>query len=94
MNSANNITLIRISEVRVIIVGAGASGIAAATSLMEHGIDNIMILEAENRTGGRINTVPFGMFIFYYTEYAITIFLQTVQTTICHLLLSSLDFSG
>ncbi|PNF14675.1 Spermine oxidase [Cryptotermes secundus] len=50
----------RISEVRVIIVGAGASGIAAATSLVEHGIDNIMILEAENRTGGRINTVPFG----------------------------------
>jgi monoamine oxidase len=74
----NNITLIRISEVRVIIVGAGASGIAAATSLMEHGVDNIVILEAENRTGGRINTVLFGMFIFYYTEYATNIFLLTV----------------
>jgi cation diffusion facilitator CzcD-associated flavoprotein CzcO len=52
------------SEVRVVIVGAGPSGIAAATSLMEHGVDNIVILEAENRTGGRINTVPFGMLIF------------------------------
>lgn len=75
MNSSNKITLIRISEVSVIIVGAGASGIAAATSLMEHGVDNIVILEAENRTGGRINTVPFGMFSSYYTEYVTAVFL-------------------
>jgi monoamine oxidase len=78
----------------VIIVGAGASGIAAATALMENGVDNIVILEAENRTGGRINTVPFGMFICYYTEYVTTNLLPTIQTTIYHLVLSPLDFIG
>jgi cation diffusion facilitator CzcD-associated flavoprotein CzcO len=66
------------SEVQVVIVGAGASGIAAATFLMEHGVDNIVILEAENRIGGRINTIPFGMLIFYDIEYATASFLPTM----------------
>lgn len=44
---------------RIIIIGAGASGIAAATKLFENGYKNILILEAENRIGGRINTIPF-----------------------------------
>ncbi|KAF2894668.1 hypothetical protein ILUMI_11502 [Ignelater luminosus] len=38
----------------VIIIGAGPSGIAAATKLYENGITNFTILEAENRIGGRI----------------------------------------
>ena len=41
------------------IVGAGISGIAAATKLMENGFNDITILEAENRTGGRIHSVSF-----------------------------------
>lgn len=47
----------------VIIIGAGVAGIAAATRLFEHGIENILVLEAENRIGGRVNTVdlPNGM---------------------------------
>ena len=45
---------------KIIIIGAGASGIACATKLYENGFKNIQILEAENRIGGRINTVPFG----------------------------------
>jgi spermine oxidase len=44
----------------VIIIGAGASGIAAATKLLENSFNNITILEAEDRIGGRINTVKFG----------------------------------
>ena len=47
-----------------LIVGAGASGIAAASMLMQNGVHSIVILEAENRIGGRINTVPLGMLIF------------------------------
>ncbi|XP_055380939.1 spermine oxidase-like isoform X2 [Condylostylus longicornis] len=43
----------------IVIIGAGASGIAAATKLVENGID-VKILEAEDRIGGRINTIPFG----------------------------------
>ncbi|XP_017863457.1 PREDICTED: spermine oxidase-like [Drosophila arizonae] len=45
---------------RIVIIGAGASGIAAATRLLELGFRNVKILEAESRVGGRINTVPFG----------------------------------
>lgn len=45
---------------KVIIVGGGASGFAAAAKLIENGWRNVMILEAENRLGGRINTINFG----------------------------------
>lgn len=42
------------------MVGAGASGIGAATRLLSHGFTNVTVLEGQNRIGGRINTVPFG----------------------------------
>lgn len=45
---------------RIVIIGAGASGIAAATSLLAAGFENVLILEAENRIGGRIHTIQFG----------------------------------
>lgn len=44
---------------KIIIVGAGVSGIAAARKLHENGFTNFTILEAENRIGGRINSVEF-----------------------------------
>jgi len=44
---------------RIIIIGAGAAGIAAGTKLWELGFKNLLLLEAENRIGGRINTIPF-----------------------------------
>ncbi|XP_008195439.3 spermine oxidase [Tribolium castaneum] len=43
----------------VVIIGAGPSGIAAATKLLQNGIHDIKILEAEDRIGGRINSVHF-----------------------------------
>uniref|UniRef100_A0A1A9WL91 Amine oxidase domain-containing protein n=1 Tax=Glossina brevipalpis TaxID=37001 RepID=A0A1A9WL91_9MUSC len=45
---------------RVLIIGAGPSGIAAAASLVEAGFQNVSITEAENRIGGRIHTISFG----------------------------------
>uniref|UniRef100_A0A182M2C0 Amine oxidase domain-containing protein n=1 Tax=Anopheles culicifacies TaxID=139723 RepID=A0A182M2C0_9DIPT len=45
---------------RIIIVGAGAAGIAAASRLYQKGFRNITILEASQRLGGRIRTTPFG----------------------------------
>lgn len=45
---------------KIVIIGAGASGVAAATKLIENGFTSVLLLEAENRIGGRINTVPFG----------------------------------
>jgi hypothetical protein len=44
-----------------VIVGAGASGVAAASQLLENKMDDFVILEAENRYGGRIDSVRFGM---------------------------------
>ena len=40
---------------RVIVVGAGISGLRAASVLQRHGIDCV-VLEGRNRIGGRINT--------------------------------------
>ncbi|XP_017785342.1 PREDICTED: spermine oxidase-like [Nicrophorus vespilloides] len=45
--------------VKVIVVGAGPAGIAAATTLLSQGID-VTVLEAEDRIGGRVHSVPFG----------------------------------
>lgn len=53
-------TLIYAGQPRIIIIGAGASGIAAASKLFEYGFDNITILEAEHRIGGRVYTTRFG----------------------------------
>lgn len=47
-------------EKRIVIVGGGAAGFSAASRLMSNGFQNIIILEAENRFGGRVNTIPFG----------------------------------
>lgn len=44
---------------KIIVIGAGASGIAAATKLYENGFNNLIVLEAENRIGGRLHTIPF-----------------------------------
>ncbi|XP_076302845.1 spermine oxidase-like [Lasioglossum baleicum] len=48
---------------RIVIVGAGAAGIGAATKLLENGFENLLILEAENRIGGRVNTVKFDDYV-------------------------------
>ncbi|XP_057671039.1 uncharacterized protein LOC130902772 isoform X1 [Diorhabda carinulata] len=44
-------------ENKVIIIGAGSSGIAALSKLLENDINDVLVLEAESRIGGRINTV-------------------------------------
>lgn len=43
---------------QVIIIGAGAAGIAAATKLISNGFRNVAVLEGQNRIGGRIQTIP------------------------------------
>ncbi|XP_075166428.1 spermine oxidase-like [Haematobia irritans] len=47
-------------EPKIIIIGAGAAGLACATKLFEFGYNDLLILEAENRIGGRIHTQRFG----------------------------------
>lgn len=45
---------------KIVIVGAGASGVSAAAKLIENGFENVLILETNDRIGGRIHSVPFG----------------------------------
>lgn len=47
-------------DAKIIIIGAGISGIAAADYLTRAGFTDFKILEASNRTGGRIYTVNVG----------------------------------
>ncbi|XP_001813632.2 spermine oxidase-like isoform X1 [Tribolium castaneum] len=49
-----------VEGVSVIVVGAGASGIAATAKLLDNNVTNVTILEAENLMGGRVWTVSFG----------------------------------
>ncbi|MCY7420238.1 MAG: FAD-dependent oxidoreductase [Chitinophagaceae bacterium] len=42
----------------IIIIGAGAAGLLAGKLLTEQGL-SVCLLEARNRTGGRINTLPY-----------------------------------
>lgn len=48
-----------LSDVKVVIVGAGLAGTTAAAMLIENGFHDVSIFEAENRSGGRILSVPF-----------------------------------
>ncbi|KAK9887446.1 hypothetical protein WA026_022592 [Henosepilachna vigintioctopunctata] len=48
------------SAEKVIIIGAGAAGIATASRLLQNNITDFRILEAEKRIGGRIHSVHFG----------------------------------
>ena len=47
---------------KVIIIGCGAAGLAAASRLIENGLalQNITLLEAQDRIGGRIHTAVKG----------------------------------
>ncbi|XP_015573853.1 polyamine oxidase 1 isoform X2 [Ricinus communis] len=44
----------------VIVIGAGISGLSAAKVLAENGIEDVVILEASDRIGGRIKKESFG----------------------------------
>ncbi|XP_026209571.1 peroxisomal N(1)-acetyl-spermine/spermidine oxidase-like isoform X2 [Anabas testudineus] len=48
------------SEAEVVIIGCGISGIAAAHKLLKAGFENVRILEATARSGGRIKTDKLG----------------------------------
>lgn len=57
----------------VIIIGAGAAGLAAASRLVEKGFDPalITVLEAENRIGGRVCTVKHGNLSAFHLSHSL-----------------------
>eukprot|EP00058_Branchiostoma_floridae_P026209 XP_002611699.1 hypothetical protein BRAFLDRAFT_63612 [Branchiostoma floridae] len=48
------------TSAKVIIIGAGISGIAAAKTLQDNGVQDFIILEGSDRIGGRMRLVDFG----------------------------------
>ncbi|KAJ8311839.1 hypothetical protein KUTeg_010611 [Tegillarca granosa] len=57
MESQQNGPLCLKNEPKIVIIGAGISGLAAAEHLAKSGFSDFVILEASGRTGGRIYTV-------------------------------------
>ena len=51
---------VAVNKTKVLILGAGLSGIKAAKTLLDKNITEFLILEGKNHTGGRIHSVPFG----------------------------------
>lgn len=47
----------QLKDKKIVIVGAGIAGIAAAKTLLQNGFESIQILEAQDYYGGRILTV-------------------------------------
>ena len=50
---------LRVNKTKVLILGAGLSGIKAAKTLLDKGITDFLILDGKNYTGGRIHAVSF-----------------------------------
>ncbi|XP_066589220.1 spermine oxidase-like isoform X2 [Prorops nasuta] len=48
---------------KIAVIGAGPSGISAASKLLDNGFENVIIIEAENRIGGRVHTTQFGNYV-------------------------------
>ena len=49
-----------LKDKKVVIVGAGLAGLYGAYLLVQHGVKNITILEAQDRIGGRIRSAQCG----------------------------------
>ena len=47
----------------IAIIGAGIAGLSAAQKLFQNGFNEITIFEAMDRMGGRIHTIPFGIYL-------------------------------
>lgn len=61
---------------KILVVGAGLAGLAAASSLYEKGFTNIIILEAQEVIGGRVFSLPLGKSIASYFLLVLSIFVH------------------
>nr|XP_020732722.1 spermine oxidase isoform X3 [Odocoileus virginianus texanus] len=50
----------RRGQPRVVVIGAGLAGLAAARALLEQGFTDVTVLEASSRIGGRVQSVKLG----------------------------------
>lgn len=45
---------------KIVVVGGGIAGLSVCYYLQQNGIKDYVLIEASDRIGGRIQTVPFG----------------------------------
>lgn len=50
----------RRGQPRVVVIGAGLAGLAAAKALLEQGFTDVTVLEASSHIGGRVQSVKLG----------------------------------
>lgn len=43
----------------VVVIGGGMAGLAAAAKLSQNGVNNVLLVEASDRLGGRMRTTNF-----------------------------------
>ena len=51
--------MLAIGDTTVLVIGAGMSGLSASQTLLEGGVKKVTVLEASDRIGGRVWSVPF-----------------------------------
>ena len=56
------------------------AGISAAKRLSEHGLENILVLEGDNRIGGRVKDIQFGGIKVEVNQTLLTLTLQGFLT--------------
>ena len=49
-----------IVNTKTVIIGAGVSGISTAVNLLKKNYNDLLIFEALDRIGGRVNTIDYG----------------------------------
>lgn len=71
--NSNQSSQYRSGKGRVVIIGAGIAGLAAADALInDYGFENVVVLEALNRIGGRISYTPYRtVYIFLINEFIV-----------------------
>lgn len=63
-------------EAQVVIVGAGLAGLAAAQRLYESGIRDVMVLDSQNRIGGRVQTIDHSDYLLELVSFQSDEFLR------------------
>ena len=65
-----------IVNTKTVIIGAGVSGISTAVNLLKKNYNDLLIFEALDRIGGRVNTIDYGdSFLEIGAQVKITIYL-------------------
>lgn len=63
---------------RVCIIGAGVAGLSAAQKLIQAGVKDVFVLEAQDRIGGRVHTVEHGKILQFLLLLSLSLLLWIV----------------